>query len=36
MVNKQIKECPPSTENESYGWSVGNMAQRVLKDLNGY
>ena len=38
LIKKQIsiRECPPSTENKSYGWSVGNMAQQVLKDLNGY
>lgn len=37
LIKKQvcIKEYPPSTEHKGYGCSVGNIAQQVMKDLNG-
>ncbi len=35
LIEKQvsIKRCPPATENSSYGFSVGNIAEQVLRDL---
>lgn len=37
-VVKTVKDIEPLpiSEIKSYGWSVGNMAQQVLRDLNGY
>ncbi len=35
LIEKQvsIKKCPPSTEHHSYGFTVGYLAEQVLRDL---